>query len=393
MIKFLAKKFVKDSENVSDKNVRRRYSVLGGVLGAVCNLFLFGLKLTVGTLMNSVAVTSDAFNNLSDMGSCLVAIIGAKMSTRLPDREHPFGHGRIEYISSLIVSFIILLVGFELLKSSAVKIIHPEDVAFSVPMIIILAASVLVKLWMYHCYSYIAVKINSTVMKATARDSINDVISTGAVVAATVIGNFLPFHIDGFVGVIVALYIMYGGFGLAKETIGLLLGTPPSKETIDAIGSIVMSKEEIVGIHDLIVHDYGPGRVFASVHAEVPDDGNMVRIHEVVDATEREILRELGIQTVIHTDPVTVGSEYVDGLKAVALECARELYPNCTIHDFRITDGENRINLIFDLVVRSEEYKASGAAAVADAVAEKLKQRDKRFTAVITVDEEYDGQS
>ncbi len=387
MIKFLARTFIKDSENVSDRDVRRRYSVLGGLLGAVCNMFLFVLKLIIGAVMNSIAVTSDAFNNLSDMGSCLVAIIGAKMSTKLPDREHPFGHGRIEYISSLIVSFIILLVGFELLKSSGEKVLHPEDVAFSLPMILLLAASMLVKLWMYHCYSYIAVKINSTVMKATARDSINDVISTGAVTAATIIGSFLPFHIDGFVGVIVALYIMYSGFGLAKETIGLLLGTPPSKETIQAIEGIVLSKSEIVGIHDLIVHDYGPGRVFASVHAEVPDDANMVHIHEIIDDTERRILRELGIQTVIHTDPVTVGSEYVDGLKAVVLECARAVSPNCSIHDFRITDGENRINLIFDLVVRNGED--TDRSKLIPELDRKLKERDPRFNAVVTVDDDY----
>ncbi len=387
MIKLLVKTFVRDSENVSDKSVRQRYSVFGGILGVICNLFLFALKLIIGTFMNSIAITSDAFNNLSDMGSCLVAIIGAKMSSKLPDREHPFGHGRIEYISSLIVSFIILLVGFELLKSSAVKVLHPEDVAFSLPMIIILAASVLVKLWMYRCYSYIAVKINSSVMKATARDSINDVISTSSVIAATAIGSFLPFHIDGFVGVIVALYIMYSGFGLAKETIGLLLGTPPSKETIDAIGSIVLSPAEIVGIHDLIVHDYGPGRVFASVHAEVPDDANMVKIHEIIDETERRILRELDIQTVIHTDPVTVGSEYVDGLKAVVLECAKAVSPDCSIHDFRITDGENRINLIFDLVLRNDGYKDKDR--VVSELTEKLKERDRRFCPVITVDEDY----
>jgi len=389
MIKFLVRTFIKDSENVSDKNVRRNYSILGGVLGSVCNLFLFGLKLVIGTLMHSIAITSDAFNNLSDMGSCLVAIIGAKMSTRLPDREHPFGHGRIEYISSLIVSFIILLVGFELLKSSAVKILHPEDVAFSLPMVIILAASVLVKLWMYFCYSFIAKKINSTVMKATARDSINDVISTSAVIAATIIGSFLPFHIDGFVGVIVAAYIMYGGFGLAKETIGLLLGTPPSKETIDAVSGIVTSKEEIVGIHDLIVHDYGPGRVFASVHAEVPDNADMVHIHEIIDETERQILHETGIQTVIHTDPVAVNNAYVDGLKATVLECVREVCPDCSIHDFRITDGENRINLIFDLVVKSCGKKHADRGGIVSALTAKLKERDGRFNPVITVDEDY----
>lgn len=390
MIKFLTKTFIKDSENVSDKNVRQSYNVLGGVLGAICNLFLFGLKLAVGTLMHSIAVTSDAFNNLSDMGSCLVAVIGAKMSTRQPDREHPFGHGRIEYISSLIVSFIILLVGFELFKGSVEKIANPEEVIFSLPMIIILAASVLVKLWMYFCYSFIAKKINSTVMKATARDSINDVISTSAVVAATVIGNFLPFQIDGFVGVVVAVYIVYGGYNLAKETIDLLLGTPPSRETIDSLSKIIMSRDEIVGIHDLMVHDYGPGRVFASVHAEVPDDSNMVHIHEVIDDVERRILNETGIQTVIHTDPITVNNEYVDGLKAMVLECAKEIFTNCNIHDFRITDGENRINLIFDLVLTD-----AGNSSERDKIVEKIKQnirsRDERFNTVITVEEDYSG--
>lgn len=390
MIKFLSRTFVKDSENVSDKNVRQGYCVLGGVLGAVCNLFLFGLKLAVGTVMNSIAVTSDAFNNLSDMGSCLVAIIGAKMSTRLPDREHPFGHGRIEYISSLIVSFMILLVGFELFKGSVEKIANPEDVVFSLPMIIILAASVLVKLWMYFCYSYIAKKINSTVMKATARDSINDVISTSAVVAATVIGSFLPFPIDGFIGIAVAGYIVYGGYNLAKETIDLLLGTPPSQETIDELAAIITEPEEIVGLHDLMVHDYGPGRVFASVHAEVPDDADVVHIHEVVDAIERKIFLETGVRMVIHTDPISVNNEYVDGIKSVVLECVTEVDPEAEIHDFRITDGENRINVIFDLVISSTN-KPAELERIEEKIKELIRVRDERFCPVITVDEVFNG--
>lgn len=390
MIKFLSRTFVKDSENVSDKNVRQGYCVLGGVLGAVCNLFLFGLKLAVGTVMNSIAVTSDAFNNLSDMGSCLVAIIGAKMSTRLPDREHPFGHGRIEYISSLIVSFMILLVGFELFKGSVEKIANPEDVVFSLPMIIILAASVLVKLWMYFCYSYIAKKINSTVMKATARDSINDVISTSAVVAATVIGSFLPFPIDGFIGIAVAGYIIYGGYNLAKETIDLLLGTPPSQETIDELAAIITEPEEIVGLHDLMVHDYGPGRVFASVHAEVPDDADVVHIHEVVDAIERKIFLETGVRMVIHTDPISVNNEYVDGIKSTVLECVREVDPEAAIHDFRITDGENRINVIFDLVISSTN-KPAELERIEEKIKELIRIRDERFCPVITVDEVFNG--
>ncbi|MBP1561121.1 MAG: cation transporter [Oscillospiraceae bacterium] len=390
MIKLLAKIFIKDRENVKDKTVREKYCVLGGAVGAVCNLFLFGLKLTIGTLMKSIAITSDAFNNLSDMGSCFVAIIGAKLSNRLPDREHPFGHGRIEYISSLIVSFIILIVGFELFKGSVDKILNPEPVIFSIPMIIILAASLLVKLWMFVCYRFIAEKIDSSVMKATARDSINDVISTGAVIAATVAGHFLPFHTDGFVGVIVAVYIMYGGIKLAKETIDLLLGTPPTQETIETLSGIILSREEIVGIHDLIVHDYGPGRVFASVHAEVPDDANAVHIHEIIDAVERQILLETGIQMVIHSDPITVNNEYVDGIKENVKKCIENVAAGCTMHDFRITDGENRINLIFDLVI-SSSYPPKESAKIVSGLKEALHECDSRYEAVITVDRDYNG--
>lgn len=388
MIKFLTKTFIRNSENTADKTVRQNYCVLGGVLGAICNLLLFALKLVIGTLMNSIAITSDAFNNLSDMGSCIIAIIGAKMSNRLPDREHPYGHGRFEYISSLIVSFIIMLVGFELFKSGIAKIRNPEEINFSVVMTIILAASVLVKLFMYFSYSFIARKIKSTVMKANAQDSINDVISTSTVIAATVVGYFLPFRIDGFIGVIVSVIIMYSGLKLAKETIDLLLGTPPSKETVDSIGKIIMSKKEIVGIHDLIVHDYGPGRVFASVHAEVPDDANMVHIHEIIDETERKILLETGIQTVIHTDPITVNNEFVDSLKAMVIGCVKAADPTATIHDFRITDGENRINLIFDMVV-SSTHKPAEREKILNEVKERIHRQDERFFTVITVDEAF----
>lgn len=387
MINFLAKKFIHDYENTSDKNVRQGYCVMGGILGTVCNLFLFGLKLAIGTVMKSIAITSDAFNNLSDMGSCIVAIIGAKMANRLPDREHPFGHGRIEYISSLIVSFIILLVGFELFKSSCGRIAVPELLNFSGVMMIILAASVFVKLFMYFCYNNIAKKINSTVMKASAKDSVNDVISTSAVIVTTVIGNFLPFQIDGFIGVIIAAYIMYSGVNMAKETIDLLLGTPPSKETINALSEIILSSDEIVGLHDLMVHDYGPGRVFASVHAEVPDNADAVHIHEIIDATERRIFLETGIQTVIHSDPITINNEYVDGIKSQIMECVTAADPSATIHDFRITDGKNRINVIFDMAVNVR--KPEERQRIVDKVKELIAEKDSRFFPVITVDEVF----
>ncbi len=386
MIRYLTKRFIKDSENVSDRTVRQDYCIFGGILGAVCNLFLFVLKLVIGAMMNSIAVTSDAFNNLSDMGSCLVAIIGAKMSTRLPDREHPFGHGRIEYISSLIVSFIILLVGFELLRSSADKMLHPEDMNLSIVMIIILIASLSVKLFMYYCYSYIARKIGSTVMKATAKDSINDVISTSAVILSAIAGYFLPFSIDGIAGVVVAAYIMYGGIDLAKETIDILLGQPPSEEVTDMLKGILLGKEDIIGIHDLIVHDYGPGRVFASVHAEVADDSDIIHIHEIIDDAEHEILNETGIQTVIHMDPVSVNDEHVNEIKRAVTECIGSIDSSAAIHDFRITDGQNHINVIFDIVIKST-HDPSEIKRIVGKITEGIKAMDNRYYPVITVDE------
>ncbi len=386
MIKLLTRIFIKDSENVTDKNVRRDYCILGGVLGAACNLFLFALKIIIGTFMNSIAVTSDAFNNLSDMGSCMVAIIGAKMSSRLPDREHPFGHGRIEYISSLIVSFIILLVGFELLRSSADKMIHPETLNLSAVMVIILIASLSVKLWMYFCYSFIAKKINSTVMKATAKDSINDVISTSVVILSAVVGYFLPFSIDGIAGIAVAAYIMYGGLNLAKETIDILLGQPPAREVIDSLEKILSDKKEIVGIHDLIVHDYGPGRVFASVHAEVADDSNIIIIHDVIDGAEREILSKTGIQIVIHVDPVPVNDERAKSIRQSVTECVNSIEPTAAIHDFRINDDGGSIFITFDMVIKSTCEPAE-ISEITRKITESIQALDKKYKPVITVDE------
>ncbi|MBQ2824613.1 MAG: cation transporter [Oscillospiraceae bacterium] len=388
MIKLLIKAFVKDYEKTGDKKVRERYCVLGGAAGAVCNLILFGIKLAIGIAMNSIAVMSDAFNNLSDMGSCFVAVIGAKMAGRRPDREHPFGHGRIEYISSLIVAFMIMLVGFELLKTSFDKIRNPEEMTFSVTMIIILAASLLVKFWMFCAYRYIGRTINSTVMLATAKDSINDVISTSAVIIATVIGNFLPFKIDGIVGLVVAVYIMIGGFNLAKDTIDLLLGTKPSDELIKSIGGEVMRHREIVGMHDLIVHDYGPGRVFASVHAEVPDNADIVQAHEIIDRIERDVMDKMGVVLVIHMDPITVDNEFVNGLKQMVMETAAEIEPSCSIHDFRITDGEDRINVIFDIIMPDVFDPKSRESKVGE-LKKRVAEKDGRLCLVVTIDEVY----
>ncbi len=388
MIKILVKKFVKNFEKTDDKKVRESYSVLGGVLGGICNIFLFVVKLFIGISMKSIAIMSDAFNNLSDMGSCCVAVIGAKLSNRKPDREHPYGHGRFEYISSLIVSFLIMLVGFELFKTSFSKISNPEEIVFSLPLTIILVLSLLVKLWMYFAYSYIAKQINSTVMKATARDSINDVISTGAVIIATVIGYFLPFSIDGYIGVIVAAYIMYGGFNVAKETIDLLLGMPPSQEFIDEISEEILKAEEICGVHDLIVHDYGPGRIFASVHAEIPESSDIVHAHEVIDEIERDVSEKLGISLVIHMDPIADKDEFVIGLKKMVLDEAVAIDESCSIHDFRITNGDKNINAIFDIVIR-DKYDENERKDIVEMLKKRVAEKDPRLNLVVTIDEVY----
>ena len=388
MIRFLIKTFIKDHEKTENKKVRENYCVLGGIAGAVCNLILFGIKFAIGIAMNSIAIMSDAFNNLSDMGSCFVAVIGAKLAGKKPDREHPFGHGRIEYISSLIVAFIIMLVGFELLKGSVEKIIHPEALSLSIPMMIILAASLLVKLWMYTAYNYIGKTISSPVMLATAKDIINDVISTGAVIIATAAGYFLPFQIDGVIGLAVAVFIMISGFNLAKDTIDQLLGKPPSDELIKSIGREVMRHKEIVGMHDLIVHDYGPGRVFASVHAEVPDNADIVIAHEIIDRIEQEVFDKMGVMLVIHMDPITVDNEYVDSLKKLVTDIVGQVSAGSSIHDFRITDGEDRINVIFDIVI-DNVYDETKREKIVEEIKKRVADEDDRLRLVVKIDEVY----
>ncbi len=388
MIRFLVKKFVVDYENVSDDGVRERYSVLSGTVGILCNFFLFLLKLTTGLMMNSIAILSDGFNNLSDIGSSVVSVIGAKLSNKRPDHEHPFGHGRVEYVASLIVSFLILMVGVELLKSSVGKIIHPEAVTFYPVAVVILAASMLVKIWMFSYNRYLGKQIHSSLLLATARDSLNDVISTGAVIASTIIGYFLPFSIDGYVGVAVSVLILRSGYEIARDTISLLLGTAPEKETVDRLSEIVMSGEHIVGMHDLIVHNYGPGRVMASVHAEVPSDADVIVVHEEIDSLEQLANSEMGIILVIHMDPILVNCERTHQLRQMAEGVCKGINPELSIHDFRITDGENRVNLIFDLVV-PYTFDEQQKQETLDEISRLIRQQDERYRTVIQIDTLY----
>ena len=388
MIKFLIRVFVKDYENTSDSAVRKRYSVLGGAVGIICNIFLFVLKLVVGTMMKSIAVISDAFNNFSDIASSAVTVLGAKLSVRREDEEHPFGHGRFEYISGLIVSFLILSVGIELLKASATKIIHPEKVIADARLLVILTVSVVVKIWMFVYNRYLGRKINSKLLEASARDSLNDVLSTLGIIAATAAGNLLPFPIDGYIGALVSAFILYSGFSTAKDTIGALLGTPPSPELVADIKKSVLAGKDILDIHDLVVHDYGPGKAMASLHAEVPVDCKLTAIHETVDEIERDISSRLGIDLVIHIDPIIDDESEYSRTKAYVSRCASEIDGRISIHDFKMNKEDGDINLIFDLAIPAGTDEKELEKIILE-LTEKIKSENPRYHTAIKVDYTY----
>ncbi len=390
MIRFLLSRFVYCRANGDVMEMRTHLTFFAGILGILCNLFLFVLKLVIGMLAGSVAITSDAFNNLSDAGSSLVAAISARLAGQKPDAEHPWGHGRLEYIASLIVSFLILFVGVELLRSSFSGLFSAATPTFSPIALILLGASVLVKLWMWSYNRYIASLTDAAVLRAAAADSLGDALSSSVVILSAVVGMLLPIRIplDAIMGMLVSLMILKCGWGIARETVDLLLGTPADKETTDALAEILLSGDGIIGYHDLLVHDYGPGRKFASVHAEIPDTADIRHAHEVVDALEVRMFRELGITAVIHTDPITVGNDFVDGLRQSVNEIIAAVNPALSMHDFRITDGENRINLIFDLLVPFSLTAEDSVRAVEE-IRRRIGALDSRFRTVIKIDTDY----
>ena len=390
MIRFLLSRFVYRRAHGDGMETRTQLTFFAGILGILCNLFLFALKLVIGMFAGSVAITSDAFNNLSDAGSSLVAAISARLAGQKPDAEHPWGHGRLEYIASLIVSFLILFVGVELLRSSFSGLFSAAAPTFSPIALILLGASVLVMLWMWSFNRYIASLTDAAVLRAAAADSLGDALSSSVVILSAVVGMLLPIRIplDAIMGMLVSLMILKCGWGIARETVDLLLGAPADKETTDALAEILMSGDGIIGYHDLLVHDYGPGRKFASVHAEIPDTADIRHAHEVVDALEVRMFRELGITAVIHTDPITVGNDFVDGLRQSVKEIIAAVNPALSMHDFRITDGENRINLIFDLLVPFSLTAEDSVRAVEE-IRRRIGALDPRFRTVIKIDTDY----
>ena len=387
MIKLLAKIFIKDSQNTADSKVRVAYGYLCGAVGIALNILLFAGKIIAGTISGSVAVTADAFNNLSDAGSSIISLIGFRLASQKPDPHHPFGHGRFEYIASRIISIIIVLMGFELGKSSFEKIVAPQAVEYSAVTFAVLGVSVLVKLYMFFYNNSVGKKIDSATMRATAMDSISDAVSTGVVLISAVIAMFTNLALDGWMGLVVAAFIMVTGFKSAKETIDSLLGTPPSPEFVKQIEDMALQYDDIIGVHDMIVHNYGPGRTFVSLHAEVPSDGDIVAIHDTVDNAEREIAKELGCLVTIHMDPVDVHDEHTAQLREKVSEIIKQINPDITFHDFRVVSGPTHTNLIFDIV--SPMDCGLSDQELADTIADKIHQCNESYFAVINVDKDF----
>lgn len=387
MITFLSKLFIKNRYDVKDPAVRQAYGVLCGAVGILLNLLLFAGKFFAGMISNSIAITADAFNNLSDAGSSIITLIGFRMAGQKPDSDHPFGHGRIEYISGLLVSVIILIMGFELIKSSIVKIFHPEELSYSPIILIILLVSILVKCYMALYNRRISKKINSAAMLATATDSLSDSLATAVVLASTLVAHFTGLKIDGYCGVLVGLFICYAGIGAAKDTISPLLGQAPDPEFVKQVNDIVMSYDGVIGIHDMIVHNYGPGRVIISLHAEVPADGNILNIHDMIDMIEHKLHDTLHCSAVIHMDPICVDDEETLSLKKKVGEYINEIDSSITMHDFRIVKGPTHTNVIFDIVV-PYDFSMSDEQLV-KIISDRIKQENPNHYAVIEVDKQY----
>ena len=387
MIEFLARVFIRHRDTLSPSALRQAYGQLCGAVGIGLNLLLFAGKLFAGTISGSIAITADAFNNLSDAGSSVVTLLGFRLAGRKPDPEHPFGHGRMEYISGLAVAGLILLMGVELGKSSLKKILSPEEIVSSPLVLAILAVSVAVKLYMFYYNRSIGKKIKSAAMSATATDSLSDAVSTTAVLIATLVGQLTGLNIDGWVGLLVALFILFSAYKAAKETLSPLLGQTPDPEFVERIEQIVLSYPEVLNIHDLIVHDYGPGRMMISLHAEVSADGDLLQLHDVIDNAEHRLKKELGCMAVIHMDPIITNDAHTDALRMAVAEKVKTIDPRLTIHDFRTVSGPTHTNLIFDVVV-PYDVKLT-ADEVRRRIGALVKELDENYFAVVQVDNSY----
>lgn len=386
----LVNTFIKNKDNIKDDKVRNCYGVLGGTVGIIVNSILFILKLSIGLIVSSIAITADAFNNLSDALSSIITIAGFKLANKPADEEHPFGHGRLEYLSALAVAFLVMLVGFQFVKSSINRIINPETIEFELIPFILLIISITFKLWLSGFNKHIGKLINSSALKAASIDALGDVFTTTCVAISFLASKFTTLPIDGFIGTFVALFIMYSGFSLVKETIDPLLGQAPEPELVSNIKKMMLEYEHIIGVHDLIVHNYGPGRCMASIHAEVPSDISVITLHEVIDMAEKEISNELKIQLTIHMDPICLIND--ENLKAYSdvNTIINEFNIIKSMHDFRVVGEGDKKNLIFDIVVDAD-YRKKGYTDedLKLTITDKINKIHPHYSCVITVDQSF----
>lgn len=383
----IIKLFIKDSDNTANPAVRERYGNVSSIVGIITNTLLFIIKIIAGTLSGSIAIVADAVNNLSDSASSVVTLVGFKISGKPADEKHPYGHARMEYISALIVSFIILFLGLQLMKSSFSEILNPEPSEFSALSVVILVTAILIKLWQCLFYHKMGKRINSTAIIATSMDSRNDIIATSAVLLALITTRLTGLELDGYMGVIVALFILLSGISLIRDTINPLLGTAPTNEMVDEMYKKILSYDGIIGLHDLHVHKYGEGKCFASVHCEVDAQQDIMISHDIIDNIERDFLRDMGTHLVVHLDPVVVDDERTNELKKVILELIADISPEIGMHDFRVVWGISHSNLIFDVVVPFEfKYSDKELSAM---IEEKVSKMDPTYYTVLTVDHDY----
>ena len=390
MTNLLVKLFVKDYDQLQEQAVRTSYGTMASVVGIVCNVFLFILKFTIGVIIHSITVSADSFNNLSDAASSIISFIGVKVANRPADKEHPFGHGRAEYIAAFIVSFLVIQVGFTCGKSSLEKVIHPEKIEFNAVLVGILGVSILVKVWMAFFNHKLGKRINSKVMLATAADARGDVFITSATVLSILIGYYTDFAIDGYAGLIVSIFVLISGVNIARDTLEPLLGEAIDRELYDEITRMVEEHEGIVGSHDLVVHAYGPSRRMATIHAEVPNDLSMDYAHDQIDCIEHKVMEELGVFLTIHMDPVEVNNEKVKEQKRMVLNIIHNLEKDASIHDFRVVPGEHQTNLIFDLVL-PYTYKQSQITKLLTEIRDQVKEYDQSYNCVIVVENSFVG--
>lgn len=387
---FLVKRFIKNYKNTEEEKVRNSYGFLGGIVGIIINSLLFAVKLSIGLIVGSIAVTADAFNNLSDAASSLITILGFKLSSLPADEEHPFGHGRLEYISGLIVAFMVMMVGVQFIKSSFQRIINPEVVSFETIPFILLLVSILFKVWLSRFNKLIGKRINSSALKAASIDALGDVVTSSTVALSLLLSNWISFPIDGYIGIIVSLIILYSGYSLIKDTLSPLLGESPDEKLASNIKESVLSYDEIDGVHDLIIHNYGPGKCMASIHAEVPSTSSIVKIHEIIDKAEKEVSEKFNIHLVIHTDPICVDDKEVLKTQDELQSILNKVEIIKSMHDFRVVgEGEHK-NLIFDIVVDSSKRgKEITDKELIDMISMNVKKLSPYYNCVITIDNDF----